>query len=428
MDVRNLGDVVSLYSDRTQADLQTAVSRLSSGLRINNASDDPSGLAIAEKLQTKVNGLDQGAQSVQDANNALNVADGALQSVEAILQRMRALVVQANSDVLSTGDLANIQAEIDELTKQVNVIAQDTTFNGQQLLDGSLSSKTPLTSRMLIAENDNLTGGGTVIDTTFDPSTPTVFQPAVQAAVLLQVQSYDPTTNQVFLRIKAFSNDPSFGPTQDSNTDPNGPLGFTAGTDFPTLVGSPPTVGNPSLSIATQGGLGTQVLAFNVGTLNAADVGSQAIMIVLPAQTKAAGQAAEVNSGDGEGTTVSIDIPAVNTINLAINNIVVGDTDTNTVSEYEIDYGINQLAGIRATVGAQIVSMQETANDAAIDAVNSQAAESAIRDTDIGQETTAFTKDQILVNLQTAVLSKLYGMAPQVLALVRGSAVGGGGI
>ncbi|HMC47767.1 MAG TPA: flagellin, partial [Caballeronia sp.] len=208
----------------------------------------------------------------------------------------------------------------------------------------------------------------------------------------------------------------------------NGPLGVTAGTNYPTIVGSPPTVGNPALSIATQGGIGTQVIGFNIGTLNASDVGQQAVVIVLPAETKAPGQAAEVNSGDGEGTTVSIDIPAVNTINLAINGLAVGNSDTNMVSEYEVDYAIQGLANIRAQVGAQTVSLQETANNAAIDSVNTQASESLIRDTDIGKETTAFTKDQILVNLQTAVLSKLFGQAPQVLALVQGSRVGSSGI
>jgi len=425
MDVRNFGDIVSLYQDRTQANLQTAVQRLSSGLRINSAADDPSGLAISETLQSKVNGLDQGSQSIQDANNALNVADGALSSIEAILQRMRALVVEANSDILSPADQANIQTELNSLSNQINVVAENTTFNGKQLLDGSLSSATPLPSRVLLAENDSLTQGGTVIDTTLDPSTPAVFQPAVPTAVLVQVQSYDPTTNQLFVRIKAYSNDPTFGPTQDSNTDPNGPIGVVAGTDFPTLEGSPPTVGNPSISIATQDGNGTQVLAFNFGTLNVADVGLQALMIVLPAQSKAPGQAAQVNSGDGEGATISVDIPAVNTINLAVNDITVGDTDTNTVSEFEIDYGLQALAGIRAQVGAQTVSLQETASDNAIDAVNTQASESMIRDTDIGQETTAFTKDQILVNVQTAVLSKLFGMAPEVLQLVQGSQGGG---
>src|SRR5471032_331114 len=236
MDVRNLGDTVSLYSARTQADLKTAVQRLSSGLRINNAQDDPSGLAIAEKLQGKVNGLDQGARSIQDANNALNVADGALASIETILQRLRSLVVEANSGILSTGDQANLQAEIDQLVPEINKIAQNTTFNGINLLDGSLSSATTQPARALLAQNDSLSGGGTVIDTTFDPLTPSVFQPAVPMAMLLQVQSYDPVSNQVFIRIDAFSNDPNFGPTQDSNTDPNGPLGVTAGTNFATIV------------------------------------------------------------------------------------------------------------------------------------------------------------------------------------------------
>ena len=99
-----LANSVSLNLNRNQAALGTAVTDLSSGLRINTAADDPSGLAIAESLQAQVNGFDQGAQNVQDATNAAQVAEGALQTTTDILQRIRTLAVEGASDITSTDD------------------------------------------------------------------------------------------------------------------------------------------------------------------------------------------------------------------------------------------------------------------------------------------------------------------------------------
>lgn len=104
-----LANSVSLNLNRNQSSLQTAVTRLSSGLRINTAADDPSGLAIAESLQAQVNGFDQGSRNVQDATNAAQVAEGALQTTTDILQRVRTLAVEGASDITSTDDRKNLQ-------------------------------------------------------------------------------------------------------------------------------------------------------------------------------------------------------------------------------------------------------------------------------------------------------------------------------
>ena len=127
----------SLNLNRNQSALHTAVTRLSSGLRINTAADDPSGLAIDESLQAQVDGFDQGARNVQDATNAAQVAEGALQTTTDILQRIRTLAVEGASDITSTDDRKNLQAEVQQLLLEVNRISQNTNFNGQNLLDGS---------------------------------------------------------------------------------------------------------------------------------------------------------------------------------------------------------------------------------------------------------------------------------------------------
>src|SRR4030081_1395848 len=119
MDVRGLADLALSAGFKTQQSLANDVRRLASGLRVNTAADDPSGLAIAETLASKVAGLDQGVHEIQNASNALTVAEGAMSGIGQILQRMRALVVQARSDLMSVADKTNVQSELDQLRLEI---------------------------------------------------------------------------------------------------------------------------------------------------------------------------------------------------------------------------------------------------------------------------------------------------------------------
>ena len=132
-----LANNVQLNLNRNQESLKNVVTQLSSGLRINTAADDPSGLAIATNLQTQVDGFNQAVQNVQNANNAAQVAEGALQTTTDILQRIRSLAVEAASDINSNSDRQNLQVEVSQLLLEVNRISQNTNFNGINLLGGS---------------------------------------------------------------------------------------------------------------------------------------------------------------------------------------------------------------------------------------------------------------------------------------------------
>jgi flagellin len=157
-----LSDAVQRNLDRNQAALRTSVERLSSGLRIASAADDPSGLAIAEKLQAQVSGFDQGSRNVQDASNAATVADGALQTTTDILQRIRSLAVEASNDIASVNDKAHLQAEVAQLLQEVNRISLQTQFNGVGLLDGSNAGFQPEQNAFLtITSNAVLASAGT---------------------------------------------------------------------------------------------------------------------------------------------------------------------------------------------------------------------------------------------------------------------------
>ncbi len=126
--------------NRSQSDLAMSLQRLSSGLRINSAKDDAAGLAISERFTTQIRGLNQARRNANDGISLAQVAEGALQSSADILQRVRELAVQSANATNSVGDRAALNAEVQQLTQELQRISTTTEFNGQRLLDGSFTS------------------------------------------------------------------------------------------------------------------------------------------------------------------------------------------------------------------------------------------------------------------------------------------------
>lgn len=139
-------NVASLNSQRQLAGstglLATATQRLSSGLRINSAKDDAAGLAISERMTSQVKGLDQARRNANDGISLAQTAEGALAEVGNNLQRMRELAVQAANSTNKSGDRSTIQAEINQLRDEIQRMTDQTTFNGNKLLDGTYAGKT----------------------------------------------------------------------------------------------------------------------------------------------------------------------------------------------------------------------------------------------------------------------------------------------
>jgi flagellin len=122
--------------NNTEMALSTAMERLSSGFRINKAADDAAGLAISEKLEAQIGGLDQAQRNAQDAVSLVQTGEGALAEVQSMLQRVRDLAVQFNNGTLSASDKAAITAEVAQLCAEVSDIGSQTQFNGINLLTG----------------------------------------------------------------------------------------------------------------------------------------------------------------------------------------------------------------------------------------------------------------------------------------------------
>src|SRR5690606_27309105 len=139
-------NIASLNAQRnlngSQGAMNQAIQRLSTGLRINSAKDDAAGLAISQRMTSQINGLNQAARNANDGISLAQTAEGALSSAGEILQRIRTLAVQSANATNSSTDRASLNADVQQLTQELQRIATTTQFNGLNLLDGSFTTAT----------------------------------------------------------------------------------------------------------------------------------------------------------------------------------------------------------------------------------------------------------------------------------------------
>jgi flagellin len=394
---------VLLNLDDNQSKLGSLVSELSSGLRVQTAADDPSGYAIAAKLQAVSTSLGEGTTSIQNANNLINVAQGGMSQINTILERMHSLFTEANSDINSQADLENIQAEIDQLTQEIDRIASNTQFNGQNLLDGSLTSVDPTLTNTAIIGTPNPTtaeGQALIYGVQTAPTTTPV-------AVSFTVQSYDPSTNSVTISYSAESSDPGFGPEQ-TVTYP-----VASGTNYP--LGFPP---GTSGQITISGNNSVNYLSFYFSNVTAADVGQTAIITDIPAQDYTPGSGLSVNTGDAEGTTIVANVPCVNSYNLGVAQLSCLDQLNAQASEARVSNAITTITGLEAQLGAQTVSLNIAQSNNETYQTNLEQSASQITDLNIGQATTAYTAAQILNQVGTSILAQMEQSTAQQAALL----------
>jgi len=152
----NMGAMMACrYMNINLALANKAMERLSSGRRINRAADDPAGLGISEGMKAQIRGLQQASRNVQDGISVIQVADGALNETNSMLQRLRELAVQASNGTLTPQDRKVIQSEVDQLTSGINRIAIDTEFNTINILDPSGINNNGLNSQINLQVGGN---------------------------------------------------------------------------------------------------------------------------------------------------------------------------------------------------------------------------------------------------------------------------------
>lgn len=425
------------------------VNALASGLRVRSASDDPSGFAIAQTLQSRVSGLQQSVSNVQTANNALAVADAALSTVQDMLQRIRTLTVEAASDFESQDDLSRIQTEIGQLLDEINKVSESVQFNGNTLLDGAfdtspgaqaacvqVSSPAAPTNAVAsgpnVADADGMGNAGPLVTFTAPPVYDGNFTPSFMVFTITGYSddAIDPDSGAavgpgVYFQAQFYSTDPNFG-AAPMMTDTTA-IAVNSGQIGPTSYANPGSYsGGPSLLLLNN---------FVVANLTAADVGASIAFVTTAAKAAGTGSSLYVNDGGGEGTVVPINLPAMNTTALDLNGITVmapaavdvyddplGQVSGNQLAVYDaqnrVDGALQTVETARSQVGAQTVSLGEDADNASLTIVNEEASESSIRDADIGATATDYTKQQVLGSIGTTVLANIQTDAQLVVHLV----------
>ncbi len=440
MNITNGMDNILYNLGQHQDNLSSLTSKLSSGLRIENAADDPSGLAISESLQTRVSGLQQAVENVQTGGNLLAVADGAAAQIQQILQRVNSLVIESNSDINSNEQLSAIQTEIDQMLKEINHISSSANFNGVKLFDGSHDTYVAAPNAPVVVQLINPgqapDGNAATPDVAnsqlssplmFDPNSQTIEAPGQHftGVFVFKLENYDAATGSLTFEQDMYSTDPSFANngTESIQVQPGVPV--NAG---PNLGG-----GGSPVNISMPSGYG---LTVNLANLSPQDAGgvAEGIFILDPRAT-GGGTAININDSGTEGGTVAISLPTLSTNALQVSDISVlrptmVDQFDNTQgvdssnqwaamdAQLRVQNALDQISQVRAQIGAQMVSTQEDSNSDNVAAVNLTSSESSIRDLNVGSAVTAFTREQILTQVATSVLSQYELDSREVAALM----------
>ena len=360
---RNLGT--------SQSALNTAIQRLSSGLRVNSAKDDAAGLAIAERMSSQVRGLNVAARNANDGVSLAQTADGALGKIGEMVQRVRELAVQSSNATNSKEDRAALQAEVKELKAEIARVADTANFNGTKLLDGSFTS-----ARFQVGADagqhitvDQITdarlgslGGTMFAELPIDASTLTDVDP-VDAGVLM-----------------------------------------INGTDIVLTAAKSPTERKAQL-----------VEAINAADLTPAveasyDANTNEIILTSREDIEVAGSA-PARVGLTAATTPAAEV--------FVEDLDIGRYHHAQLAIQQADAALGSINGARAELGAVQSRFESAVANILIASENASAARSRIMDADFAAETAAMTRAQILQQAGNAMLAQANQLPQQVLTLLR---------
>jgi len=465
-------NVASLNAQRnltnSTSSLSRSFQRLSSGLRINGAKDDAAGLAISNRLTAQIRGLNQAVRNTNDGISLAQTAEGALGETQNILQRIRELSVQSANDTNSASDRESLQAEVEQLTAEINRIGETTTFNNNKILDGSFlgasfhvgaNSRETITVNVADGRATSLgrqaRNDGTVVSAGVSIASGSL---AVNGVSIRGTVAADDTVSTTLndgsavAKAAAINDSTKFtgvraivNKSEDSNNADitNGVLNSV---DFIKVNGETIT----GITIQNGDADDTLVNAINAVTDKTGVIASlnDASQLVLTAQdgrnievTASTVAAASITGLNSEVTGGSITLQAERqvTINNGTANInagtgfgtgqgefIYGVNNANTVSTIDItsreganlaidiaDVAIGQVSSIRADLGAVQNRLESTINNLNATAENLSAARSRILDADFASETAQFTRNQIIQQAGVSVLAQA-NQQPQV--------------
>lgn len=468
---------------KTNKSLDKSLEKLSSGFRINKAADDAAGLAISQKMKTQIAGLEQASRNASDGISIIQTAEGALNEVNSMLQRMRELSVQASNGSNTIDDRKSIQAEIDQLSQEIQRISDTTEFNTKTLLDGSIDrqSFTNNPNVQLVSVSDTVPNKDykiqivtpatkAAISTTTTPATaatvdasfyssasPTTQTPTGTINVNgneIEIDS-DDTLDEVYQKIRDVCDsaniecvkvdDPSpatshfefstkeYGSDKYISINCDNPalataLGLSTVANGTKYSGTDAVVTTPLSSVTDSNYPATATASSKGNLVTVTD--SNGFEMVFDTQkvtgTNVTVTATVLDSGPmklqigaNEGQTMEVRLPKVDPETLGISMVNICTQEGAEAAITTFDNANNMVSSIRAKLGAYQNRLEHSISNLDTTSENMTEALSRIEDVDMAKEMATYTQLNVLAQAGTSMLAQANQRPQTVLTLLQ---------
>ncbi len=362
-------------------DLGTRLERISSGKRINTAADDAAGLVISEGFRALITGLTMGVRNAEMGSNLVQVAEGSLNEVSAMLIRMRELAVQSASSTMSDLNREAIEAEVTQLKQEIDRFAHSTVYNDQALLTGFGNSLDENTSTAL---TDAATTG--VVGVSISGVSDGTYTMTDNADGTLSIGN-NTVSQTLNLNTVLDGNQVATGSTAVLNFDRLGISMTVAGNDVSGAAGD-----------------------YEVG-----DLDGKTIVV-----TGAAGGSFQVGANDGAEDRIGVNIADMRASGVFLNlsTLSVGTQASAQTAITQLDQAIAKTAQVRGDLGATMNRLQHSMNFTNNSIENNTNSEATLRDADLAVEVTRLTRGQVLSQAATAMLAQANSNPQRALRLL----------
>ncbi len=445
---------------KANTNMEKALERLSTGYRINKAADDAAGMAISTKMKTQIAALDQANRNSADGVSVIQTAEGALNEVHSMLQRMRELSVQGANGTLTTDDRTTLQNEVAQLKEEIDRVSRTTSFNTKSLLDGTVDRKTytnnknisilsisdgvsiqdyditvdaPATRTTLTGTNTVQTGpcpGGTVKingeSVTFAQGTSSdyVFDTLRNLCDTMDLTVSTTTGNDLAVGSTLVLTSNRYGASSDidMSDSSNDMLAYLGLNGANSTLGAEAKVTkvagfSDTATVLTDGNIVTITdkagFAMRLDLKNAT-AGDEIKITVLDAGPM------ELQVGAYEEETMTVRIPKVDTTALGIDTVNVKNQHSAERAIDQVDYAIAQVSATRAKLGAYQNRLEHTISNLEEANLNTTEALSRINDTNMASEMTEYTQKNVLLQAATSLLAQANEKPQQILSLLQG--------
>lgn len=395
----NLNAMTALNSATKNTALAgSSMEKLSSGLKINKAADNATGLAISEKMRSQIRGLDQASQNTQDGISVVQTAEGAIEEVGNIVQRMRELAVQGANETNTGSDRAKISEELTQLHEEIDRIAESTQFNGKDLLNGANTVR--VENGHTIEKHTNI--ANVEIQDGFDFDDLAIGD----------------------LKIKTTASNNGQGTKEKIEIEGNANDKYKITADGLQTDGK--ISKDSTITITDSNG---KSIKFTVGNTDINQANDIKIGTKAPTSTDISGKeiSLQVGANTSDSQTLKVKIENVSTKSLGLN----GDTITKMAKEGKkgtdaandmiksLDKALERVNTSRANLGAMQNRLETTASNLTTSNENLTAAESRIRDVDVAEEMMNLSKLNLINQAAQAMMSQAKSQPEGVMQLLR---------